>query len=173
MPSPLSPAHAWSPAARRPRTTHRPAHPDSARPVPATPARPLGAGPAGGARSPEPGSAPGNRRCFSREGFLERFGRRRGGASARGGSCSRSASLSLQCPAQEQLGSARLTAPCAAPRRPAAPPLSERAHSEPSAGCGAEPEETSPPPSCLTHSNQLLVMMNRQLDLWKGSGWSL
>lgn len=48
-----------------------PLAPDAARPVAA---RLLGAGPAGGARSPEPGSAPGNKRCFSREVFLERSG---------------------------------------------------------------------------------------------------
>lgn len=41
--------------------------------VPSPPPPPR-AGPAGGARSPEPGSAPGNGRCFSREGFLERSG---------------------------------------------------------------------------------------------------
>lgn len=66
-----------SPAVRRPRTTRWPSRPRRrasrrrrrhARPR----ARLLGAGPAGGARSPEPGSAPANRRCFSREGLLER-----------------------------------------------------------------------------------------------------
>lgn len=51
-----------------------PLSPDAAEPVAAAPARLPGEGPAGGARSPEPGSAPGNRRCFSREGFLERSG---------------------------------------------------------------------------------------------------
>lgn len=65
-------------AGRRPRGDREPhvgpLSPDAARPVAAAPARLPGAGPAGGARSPEPGSAPGNRRCFSREGFLERSG---------------------------------------------------------------------------------------------------
>lgn len=48
-----------------------------------SPPPPPGAGPAGGARSPEPGSAPGNGRCFSRKGFLERSGDGGGGGRAR------------------------------------------------------------------------------------------
>lgn len=108
----------WRPLGRGREPHGRPLAADDSR-LPRCPgARPLGAGPTGGARSPEPGCAPGNRRRFLLRGLsgaLGRRQRRRGGASARGGSCSRSASLGLPCPAQEPRGSARLTAPSSLP----------------------------------------------------------
>lgn len=84
-------------AAPSPRTTSRPGG-RASRPRP--PAAACQGWDRGGARSPEPGSAPGTGAGLPR-GLSGALGRRPGGASARGGSCSRSALLSLQCPAQE------------------------------------------------------------------------
>lgn len=118
-------------AGRRPRRGREPhvdrLAPDSARPVPAVPARLPGAGPTGGARSPEPGSAPGNRRCFSREGFLQRssdggVGRAREAGAAAG----QPGSASVPCPGtavicaphRTQLGSSPPSRPALSAARP-------------------------------------------------------
>lgn len=139
-----------------------PLSPDAAEPVAAAPARLPGAGPAGGARSPEPGSAPGNRRCFSREGFLERSGdggvgraREAGAAAGQPGSAFRALPRN-RGDLRASPHPARLLAVLPAPPRPLSRPPS--------------PRPTAPPPSSLTHSSPLLVSMDRHFDLCRGVG---
>lgn len=58
----------------------------------------------------------------------------------------------------------------AAPRRLPAPPFQTPVHSSPGAGSRRSLEGRSRPPGCLTHSDLLCVLMDRQISLWEWIG---
>lgn len=136
-----------------------------------SPPPPPGAGPAGAASSPEPGSAPGNGRCFSREGFLERSGDGGVGRAREAGAAagqSRSAFRALPGSRGDLRASphpAQLLA--AFPPRPCGrPPIPSRRRLE----GGAWRDDTAPS-NRLAHSSPSPVLMDRHLGP-VGRGWA-
>lgn len=136
-----------------------------------SPPPPPGAGPAGAASSPEPGSAPGNGRCFSREGFLERSGDGGVGRAREAGAAagqSRSAFRALPgsrgnlraSPHPAQLLAAFPPRPCGRP------PIPARRRLE-----GGAWRDVTAPSNRLAHSSPSPVLMDRHLGP-VGRGWA-